>query len=436
MLSDPTALLPSASLLAEAATTAPVTAGGNLLWIAYAGFIGLVLVFLALDLGVFHREAHEVSMKEAIGWSIVWLTMGVAFTAFIYLAYENHWLGLGAHTRMFNPDLAAVQAGAPQIIYGDVAGWTASVQYLTGYVVEKSLAMDNIFVIAMIFGYFAIPRKYQHRVLFWGIVGALVMRGAMIGIGGELIMRYQWILIIFGLFLLLTALKMMLIKSESDPSKNPIVRLVKRFFPVTDQFHGQKFWVRVPQKELDDAKLPGHKIEDLGDKATLAAGAGVLAMTPLFLALIMVEITDLVFAVDSIPAIFAITPDPFIVFTSNIFAILGLRALYFCLAALIAKFRFLKPALIVILAFIGVKLLLLSVPPYLDLVGLAAQKPIKIDPFVSLIVVLALLAAGVIASMLFPSRDDSQSGDGPFSPDEGAGSHRSDRTERREPAAV
>ncbi len=409
MLSDPTALLHGASLLAEAATTAPATAGGNLLWIAYAGFIGLVLVFLALDLGVFHREAHEVSMKEAIGWSIVWLTMGVAFTAFIYLAYENHWLGLGASTRMFNPDLAAVQAGAPQIIYGDVAGWTASVQYLTGYVVEKSLAMDNIFVIAMIFGYFAIPRKYQHRVLFWGIVGALVMRGAMIGIGGELIMRYQWILIIFGLFLLLTALKMVLIKSESDPSKNPIVRLVKRFFPVTDQFHGQKFWVRVPQQELDDAKLPGHKVADLGDKATAVAGAGVLAMTPLFLALIMVEITDLVFAVDSIPAIFAITPDPFIVFTSNIFAILGLRALYFCLAALIAKFRFLKPALIIILAFIGVKLLLLSVPPYLDVIGLAAQKPIKIDPFVSLVVVLALLAAGVVASILFPSKDGGDS---------------------------
>jgi tellurite resistance protein TerC len=431
-MSDPTALLNGVSFLAETAQAAP---GGNLLWLAYAGFIGLVLVFLALDLGVFHREAHEVSMKESIAWSIVWLSMGLAFSVFVYFAYSNQWLGLGAHTAMKNPDGDAVLAGAPMMIYGVVDGWTAMQHYLTGYVIEKSLAMDNIFVIAMIFGFFAIPGKYQHRVLFWGIVGALVMRGGMIWLGQELIMTYQWILIGFGLFLLLTALKMALIKSESDPSKNPIVKLVKRAFPVTDQFHGQKFFVRVPQQELDDAKLPGHRVADLGDKSTLAAGAGVLAMTPLFLALIMVEITDLVFAVDSIPAIFAITPDPFIVFTSNIFAILGLRALYFCLAALIAQFRYLKPALIVILAFVGVKLLLFSVPPYLDWVGLVKQKPIKIEPWVSLVVVLAILAAGVIASVLFPSKD---SDDSHLPPAGGGGGRPSDesRASAHEPVAV
>lgn len=384
------------------AATSP-DAGGNLIFLAYTLFIAMVVGFLILDLGVFHREAHEVNMKEAVAWSVVWLSLGIAFTGFIYLAYENQWLGLGAETRMYNP-AAAHDAGAPLIIYGQVSGWTAAVQYLTGYVVEKSLAMDNIFVIAMLFGFFAIPGKYQHRVLFWGIVGALLMRGAMIGIGGELIMAYQWILIIFGLFLLLTSLKMLLIKSESDPSKNPIVKLVKRFYRVTDFYDGQKFFTRrteAPTYSLDP--VTGKLKQDPPREGTLSVKR---AITPLFLALIMVEITDLVFAVDSIPAIFAITPDPFIVFTSNIFAILGLRALYFCLAALIAKFRYLKPALIVILAFVGVKLLLLSIPPYLDVIGLAAQKSVKIDPLVSLGVVVALLVAAVIASILRPAKEE------------------------------
>jgi tellurite resistance protein TerC len=381
------------------ASTSPESAG-NLIFLAYALFILMVVGFLVLDLGVFHREAHEVNMKEAVAWSVVWLTLGIAFTGFIYLAYENQWLGLGAETRMYNP-AAAHDVGAPLIIYGQVSGWTAAVQYLTGYVVEKSLAMDNIFVIAMLFGFFAIPGKYQHRVLFWGIVGALVMRGAMIGIGGELIMAYQWILIIFGLFLLLTSLKMALIKTESDPSKNPIVRLVKKFYRVTDFYDGQKFFTRrteAPTYSPDPAT--GKLRQDPPREGTLSVKT---AITPLFLALIMVEITDLVFAVDSIPAIFAITPDPFIVFTSNIFAILGLRALYFCLAALIAKFRYLKPALIVILAFVGVKLLLLSIPPYLDVIGLAAHKSIKIDPLYSLLVVVGLLVIAIAASIMRPA---------------------------------
>ncbi|MDX2226221.1 MAG: TerC family protein [Verrucomicrobiae bacterium] len=388
-------------LLPLLALTLSNASGSDLVWLAYLLFIGLVLVFLALDLGVFHREAHEVGMKEAVTWSVIWLACGLSFTGFIYLAYEHHWLGLGLSTRMYNP-LAATDSSAPLIVHGEVLGATAAIQYLTGYIVEKSLAMDNIFVIAMIFGYFAIPGKYQHRVLFWGIIGALIMRGAMIGVGGELIMKYQWILILFGVFLLLTSLKMAVISSHSDPSKNPIVRLVKMIFPVAEFYDGQKFFTRRTLRPTYtcDPKT-GKEIMDPPPAGSLRAKT---AITPLFLALIMVEITDLVFAVDSIPAIFAITPDPFIVFTSNIFAILGLRALYFCLAALIQKFRLLKPALILILAFVGLKLMLLSVPPYLAVIGLEAQKSIKVDPLLSLTIVLGILALATILSVLFPEK--------------------------------
>lgn len=381
-------------LLTTTAAAAPST--DMKMW-AYVGFIALVMIFLALDLGVFHREAHEVTMKESITWSCIWLACGVSFTGFIYLAYQNHWLGLGLNSPTY--------AGGT-IVLGEVTGATASIQYLTGYIVEKSLAMDNIFVIAMIFGYFAIPAKYQHRVLFWGIIGALIMRGGMIFLGAELIMRYTWILIVFGVFLLLTAAKMALIESNNDPGNNPVVRFAKRFFRTVDFYDGQKFFTRrtVAPTYVKDPQT-GKDVLAPADPATLSTR---WAITPLFLALIMVEITDLVFAVDSIPAIFAITPDPFIVFTSNIFAILGLRALYFCLAALIAKFRFLKPALILILAFIGIKLLLLALPPYLNDIGLSATeiKSIKIDPFISLIVVLGTLAAATVMSVLIPSKGE------------------------------
>jgi len=368
---------------------------------AYIGFIGLVVVFLALDLGVFHREAHEVEMKEAIIWSVIWMTCGLAFTGFVYAAYENHWLGLGLDTAKYNTS-EAIEAGDPLIVSGVVSGLEASKQYLVGYVVEKSLAMDNIFVIALIFTFFAVPPKYQHRVLFWGIIGALVMRGTMIFLGAGLILKYQWILIIFGGFLVLTALKMTLIKGNDDVSQNFAVRLCKRFFRVTDFYDGQKFFTRrtlAPIYARDPRS--GKEVMQPPPPGSLSAR---WAITPLFLALILVEITDLVFAVDSIPAIFAITPDPFIVFTSNIFAILGLRALFFCLAALILKFRFLKPALILILAFVGVKLLLLSVPPYLPTIGLESANPIKIDTTVSLLVVMGLLGAGVAASLLLPAK--------------------------------
>ncbi|MFN5943465.1 MAG: TerC family protein [Phycisphaerae bacterium] len=383
--------------LAQAATsqTDPATLR---IW-AYVIFIGIVLGFLALDLGVFHRDAHEVTIKEATIWSVIWLTCGVAFSALVYFSYNNHWLGLGVDTPMYTDK--GIEPGL-------VDGATAAKQYLTGYIVEKSLAMDNIFVIAIIFTYFAIPNKYQHRVLFWGIIGALVMRGAMIAVAGALVSKYMWVLIIFGLFLLVTAAKMALVEGDNDPGKNPVVKLVRKFFPVVTFFDGQKFFTKrtlAPTYSIDPAT--GKQVQDAPPAGTLSLK---WAITPLFLALIMVEITDLVFAVDSIPAIFAITPDPFIVFTSNIFAILGLRSLYFCLAALIAKFRFLKPALILILAFVGVKLLLLSVPPYLDVLGKwigqtwEAQKSIKIDTTISLGAVLVTLALAVVLSIAIPAK--------------------------------
>jgi len=389
-------------LATDTVTTAAANPASLKMW-AYVAFIGLVVVFLALDLGVFHREAHEVSMKEAATWSVIWLSCGIAFAGFVYKAYDAHWLGLGLDTPRYNThELAGQVAEQPIIISGEVTGAEAAKQYLVGYVVEKSLAMDNIFVIALIFSFFAVPGKYQHRVLFWGIIGALIMRGGMIGIGAGLILKYQWILIIFGGFLVLTALKMALIKGNDDPSQNIAVKLAKRFLPTVEFYDGQRFFTKrtiKPTYSKDPAT--GKETMDPPPAGSLSAK---WAITPLFLALILVEITDLVFAVDSIPAIFAITPDPFIVFTSNIFAILGLRALYFCLAVLITKFRFLKPALILILAFVGVKLLLLSVPPYLDVIGMAPQKSIKIDTTLSLVIVLATLALATVLSVLIPSK--------------------------------
>ena len=389
-------------LAADAATTAAANPASLKMW-AYVAFIGLVVLFLALDLGVFHREAHEVSMKEAATWSVIWLTCGIAFSAFVYKAYDANWLGLGLETPRYNThELAGQVPEQPIIISGTVEGFEAAKQYLVGYVVEKSLAMDNIFIIALIFSFFAVPAKYQHRVLFWGIIGALIMRGGMIGIGAGLILMYQWILIVFGGFLVLTALKMALIKGNDDPSQNIAVRVCKKLLPTVDFYDGQRFFTkRTVKPTYSKDPATGKEAMDPPPSGTLSAK---WAITPLFLALILVEVTDLVFAVDSIPAIFAITPDPFIVFTSNIFAILGLRALYFCLAALISKFRFLKPALILILAFVGVKLLLLSVPPYLDVIGMAPQKSIKIDTTLSLVIVLATLALATVLSVLMPAK--------------------------------
>jgi tellurite resistance protein TerC len=265
----------------------------------WAGFILVILLFLALDLGVFHRQAHVVRFREALGWTTLWFCMAMGFA--------------GALVPMLGSEKA--------------------LEFLTGYIIELSLSMDNVFVIALIFAFFAVPREYQHRVLFWGILGALVMRGVMIGVGAALVAEFEWLLYLMGAFLVFTGIRMVFADDEEiDPEKNPIIRLVRRLYPVTTTFDGQNFTTRIN---------------------------GRVALTPLALVLMMVETTDLVFAVDSIPAIFAITQDPFIIFTSNVFAILGLRSLYFVLAGAISYFRFLKVGLSIVLVYIGVKMLLL-----------------------------------------------------------------------------
>ena len=313
-----------------------------MVWL-WTGFIGFVLLMLALDLGGFHRKVHVVAVKEALVWSGIWATIGLTFSVFVYFGYENHWMGLGSA-------IDAVDG-----LTND--GTTATVKYLTGYVVEKSLSVDNIFVIAMIFGVFAVPPIYQHRVLFWGILGALVMRGAMIAVGARLIAEFHWILYLFGAFLIVTGIKMLILKTDhTDPSQNIIVRVVRRFVPVTARFHGQHFVVRAGAPASYESEFPGTAA--VPDKAVDLARPGTLMLTPLALALIVVEFTDLIFAVDSIPAIFAITSDPFLVFTSNVFAILGLRSLYFALGGMLDKFRYLKVALALVLMVVGVKMLI------------------------------------------------------------------------------
>lgn len=351
-----------------------------MIWI-WIGFIAFVLAMLALDLGVFHRSAHVVKMKEALGWSAVWITLGLLFSIFVYFGYENHWLGLGS------------QIDAVDGMIND--GGKATLKYLTGYVIEKSLSVDNVFVIAMIFGFMRIPALYQHRVLFWGILGALVMRGVMIGLGAKLVAEWHWILYIFGGFLILTAAKMLLVNTDhKDPTDNFVVRLVRRFFPVTEQLHGQHFIVKAGSAQSHEAALPGET--PVVDSVVDNARPGAILLTPLALALVLIEFTDLIFAVDSIPAIFAITADPFLVFTSNVFAILGLRSLYFALAGMMDQFRYLKVSLALVLAVVGAKMLAANwlksvVGPNFNLY--------------LLIVVLAILAAGVIASVIANKRD-------------------------------
>lgn len=267
-------------------------------WWHWAGFILAVLFFLALDLGVFHRKAHVVGFREALTWSSVWFTLALLFA----------------------------------LLLRNLRGDGEATDFLVGYLIELSLSMDNVFVIAIIFGYFRVPSEYQHRVLFWGILGALVMRGMMIWLGAELIQQFHWMLYIFGVFLIVTGVKMLVGEEEEmQPDSNPMLRLVRKYFPVSSDYHGQQFYI---------------------------VQGGRYVLTPLALVLLMVETTDLVFALDSIPAIFCVTTDTFVVFTSNVFAILGLRSLYFVLAGAIAFFRYLKPGLAAVLAFIGFKMLL------------------------------------------------------------------------------
>jgi len=269
-------------------------------WWHWVGFILAILFFLALDLGVFHRKAHVVSFREALGWTAIWFAVAMLFA-----------LGLRS-----------------------MRGSEEALEFITGYLIELSLSMDNVFVIAVIFGYFKVPPQYQHRVLFWGILGALVMRGLMIWLGAEMIQTYHWTLYVFGVFLIITGIKMLVAEDDDvNPENNPILKLARKYFPVVSDYQGQHFMVFENGRRM---------------------------LTPMALVLLMVETTDLVFALDSIPAIFAVTTDTFIVFTSNVFAILGLRSLYFVLAGAIGYFRYLKYGLALVLAFIGFKMLIVE----------------------------------------------------------------------------
>jgi tellurite resistance protein TerC len=310
-------------------------------------FIAFIIGVIFLDLGVFHRKAHVIGLKEALGWTGVWVALALVFTGVVYYIYEH--------------DLEnAAAAGLTNL-----SGHEASIQYLTGYLIEKSLSVDNIFVIALIFTYFQVPLKNQHRVLFWGILGAVVLRGVMIAAGAALIHRFEWIVYVFGLLLIASAIKLMITESKHiDPEKNFAIRLTRRFYPVSPHFDGAHFFTKMP-----------------GD---------INAVTPLFLALVMVETSDVMFAVDSIPAIFAITRDPFLVFTSNIFAILGLRSLYFALAGLMDRFRYLETSLVVLLFYVGIKTLLSHTYP--------------IPNVISLSIITVILTAGVVASLMLPPR--------------------------------
>ncbi len=308
------------------------------IWVA---FVLLVLFLLALDLGVFNRKVHVISGGEALGWTVFWIVLALLFNVAVYYLYEHHLLGIGLD------------------IGHELTGRQAALQFLTGYIIEKSLSLDNIFVIAMILAYFRVPDAYQHRLLFWGVLGALVMRGVMIALGTALIHRFDWIVYVFGALLLLTAVRMLVIRHDNvEPERILFVRLARRIYPVSGTFDGPRFFTR----------LDGRR-----------------AATPMFMALLAVESSDVLFAVDSIPAIFAVTRDPFLVFTSNVFAILGLRSLYFFLAAIMARFRYLKMSLVFILAFVGVKMLL------------AHHHPIPVT--VSLAVILGILLVGILASM-------------------------------------
>jgi len=296
----------------------------------WGGFNILVLAMLALDLGIFHRKDHKISVKEGLVWSIIWIIVALIFNVIVYF-----W-----------------------------QGEAKALQFFTGYLIERSLSIDNIFVFLLIFTYFGVPDKFQYKVLFWGIIGALVMRGLFIGIGALLIARFHWVIYIFGAFLVYTGIKMGVAgDTKIEPEKNPVLRFVRRFIPLTDNYDKGKFFVKKAGKKLG---------------------------TPLFVVLIVVETTDIVFAVDSIPAIFAITLDPFIVYTSNVFAILGLRALYFALAGLMDMFYYLKYGLSAILAFVGVKMLISGY--------------YKIPDMMALGVIAFLLAVSIIVSILKPHK--------------------------------
>lgn len=306
----------------------------------WAAFIALILAALALDLGVFHRRPAPPSIRGALAWTAVWITVALIFNVGVFFLYDRRLFGI--EPTLTGPD--------------------AALKFLTGFVVEKSLSLDNIFVIALIFAYFRVPSHYHHRVLFWGVLGALVLRGAMIAAGVALIRAFEWTTYVFGGMLLLTAAKLLFAKDEAyNPEKNVWVRLTRRLFPVAATHEGPEFFVR----------LNGRR-----------------AITPMFLVLVLVETSDILFAVDSVPAVLAVTSEPFIVYTSNVFAILGLRSLYFALAGMMDKFRHLKMSLVFLLAYVGVKMLLVH--------------HFTIPTPVSLAVIAGILSVGVIASLVHP----------------------------------
>ena len=301
----------------------------------WVGFNAFILAMLALDLGVFHRKSHVISLRESLTWTLVWVGLALVFNVGVW----------------------------------HFAGSAKALEFFTGYVIEKSLSVDNVFVFALLFSYFAVPPAHQHKVLFWGILGALVMRAVMIIVGAALITRFTWLIYIFGAFLILTGIKMVLKREETiDPGSNPVVRWLKRFIAVTPDYRGDSFFVREH---------------------------GARMATPLFVVLVLVEFTDLVFAVDSIPAIFAVSKDPFIVYTSNVFAILGLRSLYFALAGVMDKFHYLKVGLGVVLAFVGVKMVL-------------SHTAWKIDTLVSLGLIVGILGISIVCSLLRPRRPSTE----------------------------
>lgn len=317
------------------------------IWI-WTAFLGAVLGFLALDLGVFHRHAHEIKMREALVWSVVWIIVAIAFNFFIYFFWD--WV-------------------QPESLYSNT---DAAIAFFAGYTVERALSIDNIFVFLVVFSYFRVPAPYQHRVLFLGIIGALVFRGLFIALGAALISNFLWTMVIFGGFLIFTGIRMFAIHGkEIDPENNPVIKWFRKVFPTTSEYHGVRFFIR---------------------------RNGVLMATPLFVALLAVELTDIVFAVDSIPAIFAITQDPFIVFTSNVFAILGLRALFFALAGLMQLFHYLSYGLAAVLVFVGIKMLYQYAEKTLNL-GLP-HFPI----WVSLVVIVVILTTAILTSLIWPPR--------------------------------
>ncbi|WP_437227649.1 TerC family protein [Planctomicrobium sp. SH661] len=316
-------------------------------WFIYASFVLVIAFLIYFDLSVLHRKAKAVSVRSALFWTGVWVCLSLLFNVVIYVLYQGNFVAESGEALK-------------------LTGKDAALQYFTGYLIEYSLSLDNIFVIAMIISSFRVPEQYQHRLLFWGILGAALLRGLMIWIGAEMMHRFDWTIYLFGALLIFSAAKMLMSGDEEiDPDRNILVRIVRRFYPVSHEFHGKNFFANIN---------------------------GKVHATPMLLALILIEGCDVVFAVDSIPAVFGVTKDPFLVFTSNIFAILGLRSLYFALAGMMGQFEYLKYSLIVLLFFVGIKMLLSDV--------------FHISNLASLAIIGTILAIGVVTSLMFGKKHE------------------------------